>query len=429
MEKNPRLRFLVVGIIFVGALYRYWPIATALGSCGIGYESLQIACSLAHNSSFSDPFSVLPTGPSAHLAPLFPWLVSVLIRRFGEGSTALNALQWMGTLVIAVQLSLWPLVAESLGMGFVAGAIGAAGWLFARFIVLPMWEAAYVALLILILVICMQRILSRQVSTLFVLLAGALWGITFLLSPVPLLPFIALALWIACFGRIRRIQKLALIIVPFVVISPWLVRNYQVFHHFFFIRDNLGTELVNSNNPCATYSFNLNRAAKCYNHPNESLEEAQKVRSLGEYQYNDAKFQEAMAWIKNNPGRFADLTKQRFLAFWFYIPGGNYFAGRHIPAGILIVWLIAPLSIGGIWLLYKNDRNAAGLCLVWLVLFPPIYYFVAFVPRYRYPILWASFMPASFFLTEVFGRVWRGLRKSNATAAARDESPKPQAEF
>ena len=328
MEKNRRLRLLVVALIFVGAVFRYWPIATALGPCGIGYESLQIACSLAHKSSFSDPFSVLPTGPSAHLAPLFPWLVSVLIRWFGEGSTALNALQWMGTLVIAVQLSLWPLVAESLGMGFVAGAIGAAGWLLVRFIVLPMWEAAYVALLILILVICMQRILSRQVSTLFVLFTGALWGITFLLNPVPLLAFIALALWIACFGRIRRIQKLALIFVPFVVISPWLVRNYQVFHHFFFIRDNLGTELVNSNNPCATFSFNINRAVKCYNHPNENLIEARKILALGEYEYNQEKLQEVLAWIRNDPGKFTDLTKQRFLAFWFYSPSGNYFAGQ-----------------------------------------------------------------------------------------------------
>jgi len=418
MEKNRRLRWLVAALIFVGALYRYWPIDSPLGPCGSGYESLELACSIAHKASFSDPFTV-PTGPSAHLAPLFPFLVSTLIRWLGDGPAAMNAVQWMGTLVVALQLSLWPWVAKRLGMGFVSGAIGAGGWLLVGFVLLPMWEAAHVAILVLILVMCMHQILSKQVPTGFVLLTGVLWGITFLFNPVALLAYTALTLWIICFRRIQRVQKLVLIIIPFLVISPWLVRNYQVFHHFVLIRDNLGLELSISNNPCATFSFRTNRSANCYHHPNESVAEAGKVRALGEYVYNQTKLREALGWMKDNPARFADLTKQRFLAFWFYSPGRNYFAVRHIPLSILIIWLTTPLSIGGLWLLLKNDRNAAGLCLAWLVLFPAVYYFVAFVPRYRYPILWASFMPASFLLTEVVQEVWQGRRKSNAAPAAR----------
>jgi hypothetical protein len=285
-----------------------------------------------------------------------------------------------------------------------------------------MWEAAYVALLILILVVCMHRVLSERVSTVFVLLTGVLWGITFLFNPVPLLPYMALAVWVACFKRTRRIQKLVLITIPFVVLSPWLIRNYQVFHHFLLIRDNLGMELRISNNPCATFSFQNNRLTGCYNHPNESVAEAGKVRVMGEYEYNQIKLREALGWIKDNPGRFANLTKQRFLAFWLYSPSGNYFAGRNIPMSILIIWLITPLNIGGLWLLLKHDRNAAGLCLAWLVLFPPIYYFIEFIPRYRYPILWASFMPASFFLTEVVKGVWQARQKSSASPATCAES-------
>jgi hypothetical protein len=417
MEMNRRLRILLAALIFVGALYRYWPLDFPLGPCGIGYESLQIACSLAHKASFSDPFSVLQTGPSAHLAPLFPMMVSVLIKWLGDGPATMNAVQWMGTFVVAFQLSLWPWLAERLGMGFMGGVVGAAGWLLVGFIVLPMWEAAYVALLILILVVCMHRILTEQVSTAFVFLTGVLWGITFLFNPVPLLAYLVLTVWITCFRRIPRVQKLALIFIPFAVILPWVTRNYQVFHHFVPIRDNLGMELENSNNPCATFSFRNNRQADCYNHPNESVAEAEKVRVMGEYAYNQAKSREAQTWIRDNPGKFSDLTKQRLLAFWFYSPGGNYFAGRNIPASILIIWLTMPLSAGGLWLLFKRDRNAAGICLAWLVLFPPIYYFIEFVPRYRYPILWASFLPASFFLTEVAQGIWQRLRGSTAPPA------------
>ena len=422
MEKNQRVRILLTALIFVGTLYRYWPLDFPLGPCRIGYESLEIACSLAHNASFSDPFMFLQTGPSAHVAPLFPMMVSVVIKWLGDGPPAMNALQWVGTFMLAFQLSLWPWITERLGMGFATGIIGATAWILVGFIVDPMWEAPYVAFLILILVLCMHRILREQVSTLFVSLTGVLSGIILLLNPVSLLAYMALTIWITFFRRIRRIQKLALIIIPFVVISPWLVRNYQVFHHFIFIRDNLGIELSITNNSCATFSFKFNQWTSCYNHPNESVTEARKVLASGEYEYNQAKLREALAWIRNNPGKFADLTKQRFLAFWFYSPGGHYFSGRNIPGSILIIWAVMPLSIMGLWLLFHRDRIVAGICLVWLVLFPPIYYFLAFIPRYRYPILWASLMPASFFLSELAQGIWQRLRKSYGAPTASVQS-------
>jgi hypothetical protein len=418
MEKNRRLRILIAALIFVGACYRYWPLDFPLGPCHIGYESLEVACSLAQNESFSDPFMFLKTGPTAHVAPLFPMMVSLLIKWLGDGPASMNAVQWVGTFVLAFQLALWPWFAEWLGMGFASGVVGASGWVLVGFVHDPMWESLYVALLILILMVCMRRILSEQVSTLFASLSGALWGILFLLNPVTLLPYLGFSTWIAFSRRIRRVQKLALIIIPFAIISPWIVRNYRVFHHFIFIRDNLGIELSITNNPCSTFSFHLNRWSSCYHHPNESVDEARKVLASGEYVYNQAKLQEASAWIGNNPGRFATLTWQRFLAFWFYTPGRNYLPGQHIPAGILIIWLAMPLSIAGLWMLFKTDRISAGLCLVWLILFPPIYYFLAFIPRYRYPILWASLMPASFFLCEVAQRIWQRARKSTVAPAA-----------
>jgi len=332
----------------------------------------------------------------------------------------MDAVQWLGTFVIAFQLSLWPWAAERLGMGFASGMIGAAAWLLVGFTLLPMWEAPYVALLLLVLAVCMHRVLSEPVSNAFISLTGALWGIIFLLNPVALLAFGALLIWMICIRRIPVAQKLALVVVPLGMLSPWLIRNEQVFHHFVLIRDNLGMEIWNSNNPCAAFSFRNNRAAGCFRHPNESVPEAEKVRAMGEYAYNQAKLRESLDWIENNPGKFADLTKQRFLAFWLYTPGGSFFAGRPIPASIWIIWLIAPVSMAGLWLLFQSDRNSAGLCLVWLVLFPIIYYFIEFIPRYRLPILWASLLPASFYLSQSAQRVWRRLRRSYAAFAVRE---------
>ena len=423
MNKNHGLRMLLTAFVFVTAFYRYRRVDIPLGPCNLRYESLAIGCSLASNGTFSDPFSTLPTGPTAHLAPLFPWMVSLVIRQFGNDPAATNTLQWMGVFILAFQLSLWPWVSRRLGMGFASGIIAAALWLSVGFGLDSMWEAAYLALLVLILVLCMHRILREKVSTVFVSLTSVLWGILFLLNPVPLLSYLALTIWVSFFRPIRSIQKLALIIIPLAVISPWLVRNYQVFHHFIPIRDNMGTELSLANNPCATFSFNLNRSTKCYEHPNDSVAEAEKVVALGEYEYNKKNLRDALAWIRGNPGKFAVLTKQRFLAYWFFSARGIVFDGRPIPIGILIVWAVTPLSAVGLWLLFKKDRDAAGLCLVWLVFFPPIYYVLAYSQRYQFPVLWAIFLPASFVPSEIARNVWRRLTKSHRAPANAVQSP------
>jgi hypothetical protein len=423
MNKNPRLRLLLTALVFVVAIYIYRPVPSALGPCNIGYESLNLSCSLASTGTFSSPFGVLPTGPSAHLAPLFPWVVASLIRHFGDKPAASDMLEWMAALALAFQLSLWPWVALRLGMGFASGLIAAALWLPMGFDLFPEWEAIYVPLLILILVLFTYRILREHVSTAFVALGGVLWGILFLLNPVPLLTFLASAIWAAIFAPLRRVQKLALMLIPLAVISPWVIRNYELFHHFILIRDNLGTELWLANNSCATFSFKVNRSIGCFSHPNESLAEARLVASSGEYEFNQAKLRDALTWIKANPGKFAILTKQRFMAYWFFNPRGIFFDGRHVPLGILILWVVAPLSLVGLWILFRRDRISAGLCLLWTVLFPPIYYFLSFTPRYRLPLMWVSIIPASFALSEAARKVWSRLKKSYGATAAPVQSP------
>jgi len=423
MNRNLRLRILLTALVFVVAFYRYRPLPTPYAPCNIGYESLNLGCSLANTGTLSNPLGVLPTGPSAHLAPLFPWMVSLLIRWFGNGPAVLYTLEFLAAFTLAFQLSLWPWASRWLGMGFASGLIAAALWLRVGFVLDSEWETSYAALLMVILVLCTYRILRKTASTTFVSLTSVLWGTLFLLNPVPLLAYLASTIWVVFFSSVRRVQKLALIIIPLAVISPWLVRHYEVFHHFILIRDNLGTELWMANNPCATFSFYVNRSAKCYDHPNETLAEAKKVAAAGEYEYNEAKKRDALAWIRGNPRKFASLTRQRFLAFWFFSQHGIFFDGRHLPLGILILWTVTPLSLVGLWMIFRTDRIAAGLCLVWMLLFPPVYYILAFTTRYRFPLLWVSFIPASYVLSEAAQNIWCRLRKTYGAPEAPAQSP------
>src|SRR5947208_698948 len=52
-------------------------------SLGVGYEPANVARSLAEHGSFANPFADVITGPTSHLAPAFPFFLSLLMRLFG----------------------------------------------------------------------------------------------------------------------------------------------------------------------------------------------------------------------------------------------------------------------------------------------------------------------------------------------------------
>jgi hypothetical protein len=413
--------------IFIATLHRYWPVPSEIPPCGIkiGFETLQLACSLAQKGSFSDPFMAMPTGLSAHVAPAFPFLVSLLIRVFGNTTAAIVALQWMAVLALAIQLTFWPLTTRQLGMGVATGVMAAAVWLTVRFTLFPMWEALYLELFSVVISFCMYRIVTGQASWWFVLLTAAAWGVTLLFNPVPFFVLVAFLVWTLFFTKLSRPQALMLVLIPCLIILPWLVRNAYVFRHFVLIRDNLGLELAIGNNPCAKFWFRANRFTSCYSHPNESIEEAEKVRRLGEYQYNKLKQREAMSWIRSSPREFLELTERRFLAFWLPTPTGNPFSDQQVPTTLRMFWVLTLLSIAGLWLLYRQDPIAAGVCLAWLTFFPPVYYFIQFDVRYRYPILWATFFPGCFFVVEIVRGIGQAFRKRDVAQSADYPEPRP----
>ncbi len=375
-----------------------------------GDESLQVAYSIAHGEGFANPFRNLPSGPTAHLAPVFPFLLSFVIRWFGDGSRALYVIDWMGVVATALQLSLWPFAAARLRMGFFSGVLAAGLWLLAGFMPNTLWEADYVAVLVLLVTIGTYDILTTHCSSRHTVLIAGLWGFTLLSSPSVLVSFIVFSIWTILWSPATAKQKLIFVVVPLAVLTPWMVRNYVTFHHIVLVRGNLGLELSDSNNECSEFSLAANQDDQCYFSPNEDPKEAQRLRVLGEYDYNHARLSEALSWIAGNPARFARLTFQRFVAFWFPNGSGNPFTSS-VATSVKVLWMITLVSIPGLLLLWWKSRVAAGMILVWLITFPLVYYLVAFDARYRTPIIWATLIPASFLIvhaaTELMGRTER----------------------
>lgn len=409
------LRWIAVLGLGVATLCIYHPIYSASSRVNVsGFETFALAESIVNHHSFSDPFEALPTGPSAHMGPLFPAYLALIIRVFGEGSRAVGVLMWAASLTLALQLMMLPLLAKHLGLGFWTGILAGAAWLAAGIPPALSSEATLASLLVVAAAYLMGRCFARETSGKHLFIWAFVWAALLLLHPVTV---VVLAFWLLLLHfRSRRStrQKIALGLLPILLVAPWIGRNLLVFHKLFFIRDNLGLELAVSNNSCASFRFDVNVETDCFglSHPNLNYEEALKVRQLGEIEYNRLRLQEALAWIRANPGAFCSLSTKRFKAFWLPPPSSNAASGVLSHAWILNCFTL--LSIPGMFFMWRNSRVGAYVVGSWLVFFPLIYYFIQYMNRYRYPILWASFLAGSYFLVELV----RGIMGKKETQCA-----------
>jgi len=70
-----------------------------------------------------------------------------------------------------------------------------------------------------------------------------------------------------------------------------------------------------------------------------------------------------------------------------------------------VIYLMTSLSTVGLVILFRRDFKSAVVCVSCLAVFPVIYYFVQYQDRYRYPLMWLTFLlgalPISIFVRRV----------------------------
>lgn len=419
------LQWIAAISLAVAALILYRPNVGANARVNLrGYELFAVAESLVHNHSFADPFLPMPTGPTAHVGPVYPAYLALVFIVFGHGSTAVAVLMWGALLIVALQLAMLPFLARRLQLGFWTGVLAAVGWLAAGIPPTVLSEATFTSLIVIAALFLMAKCFAEELPARDVILWAVLWATLLLLQTVVLLVLGVYVVLLHFRSQRSARQKLALGMLPLLLVTPWIARDFLAFHKLFFIRDNLGIEMAVSNNPCATALFATNIENGCFatTHPNQSFAEALKVREMGEVEYNRLRLNEAIDWIRANPRAFAALSMQRFEAFW------NPPVSTHPREGVILrPWVLlcfTLLSIPGMFIMWKNAPYSAYVVALWLVFFPPTYYLIQFMMRYRYPILWATFVPGSYFIVELL----KGIagKKTSASTATQVSTGKEQ---
>jgi hypothetical protein len=400
MASERGIAALLFAAAFIGAMVQ---LAQGEGvALGKGFETVAVAESLVRNGIFADPFFSAPTGPTAHLPPLYPLLLAVLMELFGSGLGFAIAATMLNVAAQALNAALLPTLSRRLLGDPRPGIYGAAlSIVLPVFEVFPAREALLSATGLLLFCLDSAAQLERPGRELWRgARLGAWAGLLILLNPALIVvvgPWLAYIAWRAgtSWNRAFRLGS-SLALTAVLVCTPWTVRNYLQFGRLFLVRDNLGLELYVANHDLSKPSFAESRRAGVLRalHPNSSRKEALLLAEMGEAAYNEDRLKKAKDWIRRNPERFARLTAARVAQFWF--PRAEDFGWYAYS-----LWIITALSFAGFALLVRRRAPAAVFVAAAWIFYPAVYYMHVSLLYFRYPTLWVSLISAGVVLAAV----------------------------
>jgi len=392
--------FLRVGWIIVGHTYKFKGLQE---NFGFGWEMGRIGAAIASGHGFSNPF-VAPTGPTAWEPPLYPYLTAGVFHLFGIYSRA-SAFVLLSINSVFSALTCIPIFLIARRIFSEKVAVGSA-WTWG---LLPyvmywctrwVWETSLSALLLAV-IFWLALTMEERDGLKPWLWFGLLWGIAALNSTVLLAFLPASGLW-AWYHRSRRGKSsLVGVVLASVVfaacMAPWLVRNYQTFGRFIFLRDNFGAELHLGNREGADGTW------MWYLHPSQDAYAMRQYTTLGELAYIEMCKRQALDYIQADYERFAILCLKRFVYYWNGPPKdskiwwlGEYRNSLFLASSVLMFW--------GLGRALRRRKPGAWL-LFWLILlYPAIYYVVFPSQRYRHPIEPEITILGVYLLTEAGGK-------------------------
>ena len=371
-----------LAVIVVGHTYRVNPLRDHFN---FGWEMGRIARSIVNGQGFSSPTD-LNTGPTAWAAPVYPYVIAAAFKIFGLYSRMAAFAMLVFNSVFA-SLTCWTLYRvgtrvynQSVGRG--------TAWTWAVFpyvIYWPVriiWEVSFSTFL-LSLALWLTIRLADEARRRDWVLYGLLWGLILLTNTTLVILWPFFILWMLWAGKSRA--QFSGIVVSLIVaalcITPWTIRNYEVFGRLFLIRDNLPLELHEANNEA---SAGLWTRAE---HPGNDPVSARRFQELGEIGFMNEKKAQVHQFIREHPKEFALFTLKRVWYFWAAPPQTVILGGFDLWTARHVEYLLAALfAFAGLGLTFYQRNSYAWLLAPFLLIYPLPYYLVNPFQRYKHPI-------------------------------------------
>lgn len=411
---DSRFLLVMVGCQFVFSLV-VWAATGVLGK-GSGLEISDIAERLVAGFGFASPYLPLDSGvPTVVSPPLYVWLVAAVYEWLGVKTDAARVvLQFLNLVFHAITLVTLFYYARKL-LGVVTARVFAVLFVchpHVIFLASNVWESS-LTLMLLSLILYWVTTGFTRFAVVECLAFGVLLGLTALSNPAWSLMYPLVCLGIFRWrmkGERGRLSVLALLPVCgtvllgfLLVISPWLLRNYQVTGEIMYVRGMSGPELFKGNHAGAGGGHGQGFVDYfIYSSPQERLRYAE----MGESAYDKAMAAAAMEQIQQDPARYLQLTARRILMWWtgdFDVTAWYYHNGYRTKFMIGLLYcvvggLTSLVALMGIWYL---RGQAARFWPLWLYIFylPIPYFFIIAGFRYQSSLLPFLLIPCAVAVT------------------------------
>ena len=364
---------LAVRLAVIPFLYKDWMDPFTLDHWAFGL----VARSIATGHGFGNVFA--QTGPTAVLPPIYSYLLAGIFKIFGiETKASVIAALSLNSFFSALTCIPVYLIAKKASSDRVAKWAGW-GWAFSPYGVYYGADWAWSTCLVTLELSCLFLLawrLEKSSRTRDWVAYGALCGFAALTEPVVMSMLPLLGVW--SFYQLYRSKlewktpMLAAAFAGVLVLSPWIGRNYVVFHRFIPVRSGFGLELYMGNNGYSTRWVNSTL------HPNHSDAELEEYERTGEMAYMDRKLQQGKAYIRAHPAWFAWMTARRALYLWtgYWSFSREYLKEEPLdPPNIFVDTTMTVLGLLGLRKLWKHDGSLAVRFAIVLAFYPLAYYF------------------------------------------------------
>ena len=362
--------------------------AEALARVPFQNEVGSVAAALARGDGFCCLFGQ-STGPTAWLAPVYPFFVAAIFKMFGIFSVASFYAAAVFNCVFSA-LACVPLFFVAQRIGNRATAV-TAGWLWAIFpsgILIPfewIWDSSLSALLAISLLWATFLLADDPLQRNFIYY-GLFWGFALLVNPALGAVFPFLLLWIYLRTRPSRLTGLRDVLlvgcVAFLVCVPWTIRNAVQFHRVFPVRSDFPFELWMGNNPIYDeHSRAVNRITR--------YEQVHLYAQLGENAFLAEKGRAAIEFIRSHPSLCLQVAARRAVALWMgtVSPWRDFQQSESYFVSFLFLWNALTLlgTICGLTRLFLARRGVFLPVAAFPVAFPLVYYISQVSLRLRHP--------------------------------------------
>jgi len=371
----------------------------------VSYDALARSLLDGRGYSFTKnwyPFTPANT-PTAHWSFLYPLYLAGVYALTGYHPLAARLLQSVvgGALTCSLVYLIGRRVADEV-TGLVGAALAAVYGYFIYYNAALMTETFFIVLVLLTLYLSLE--LKEKPTPLRWIGLGFSLGLAVLLRQTILLfvPFLLFWLFLELRTRGLRWWNLALpVVIIFLLITPWTIRNYLVYREFLLLNSNAGYALFASNNPNLGTDWRNELVV---------VPVPEELKGQNEAQLDRALRQRGVEYIQSNPKRYLWLTLDKTLEFFWFWPSSTSSLISNLNR-VLSFGLYLPFMLFGLYLSFSSWRSFAVLYLFMLV-HTGIHLLSWPAPRYRLPVDAVSMVFAGLACLELARRfkAWRNDR-------------------